>query len=247
MQSRAAALAHRVETRQRRAAVEVRGHAAHRVVSGRRDSHWLAGGIDPRGAQRGHDVGEAGEVDLSHVEQDGAALAKLGLDRESHLVAWRQLGHEALAILGDQLGPLAPYGLGDEEAVMPVVRMHEGGGMELHELDVGEICARRMGKSHPYTGGAARVGRAPPERRRPAGGEHGAASGQRAAATVQVLGEHTDAAAVVHPQAACGRTLEHLHLVVQRGERREVACDPATGGTATRVCHAAARVTTLEA
>ena len=214
MRAGVGALAHRVETRQRRAAVEVRGHAAHRVVSGGRDSHRLAGGIDPRGAQRRHDVGEAGEIDLAHVEQDGAALAQLGLDRESHLVARRQLVHEALAILGDQLGPLAPHGLGDEEAVMPVVRMDESRGVELHELDVGEIRAGRMGERHADAGGAARIGRAPPERRRPAGGEHGAASGERAGAAVEVLCEHTDAAAVMYPQAACGRALEHLHLVV---------------------------------
>ena len=72
----------------------------------------------------------------------------------------------------EQRRALAAHGLGDEEAVAGAVA-HERGGVELHELEVGEVRARRVGERQPDADRARRVGRAPPERGRAAGGEHG--------------------------------------------------------------------------
>ena len=99
VQPAAGALAHRVEARQRGAPVEVGGHAAHRVVGGRGHGHRLAGRVDAHLGEHGGDVGKASEVDVPEVEPHRplAAARQLRLDREGHVIARRQLVHEALA------------------------------------------------------------------------------------------------------------------------------------------------------
>ena len=69
--------------------------------------------------------------------------------------------HEALAVLVEERGALAADGLGDQEPV-PRPLMTQGGGMKLHELQIGQLGAGRLRQREP---GADRrwVGRALPE------------------------------------------------------------------------------------
>ncbi len=96
----------------------------------------------PSSASAAPMLGKRRDVDPAHVQRHGAlaALAQLGLDRQRHLVARRQLVHEALPVRVEQGGALAAHGLGDEEPVAGAVA-HQRGGVELRELEVGEVGA----------------------------------------------------------------------------------------------------------
>ena len=101
VQAGARALAHRVEPGQRRAAVEVGGDAAHRVVRGRRHGQQVAGAgrARPRRARRRCWGSARRRPRACRGRTAGSPLRlELGLDRQRHLVARRQLVHEALAV-----------------------------------------------------------------------------------------------------------------------------------------------------
>jgi hypothetical protein len=66
----AGAFAHRVETRERRRAVEVADHASHQVVGGRGDRDRRGARVEARGAAGGEDAGEALLGNRSQVEDD---------------------------------------------------------------------------------------------------------------------------------------------------------------------------------
>ena len=164
VQAGAGTLADRVEPGHGGAAVEVGGHAAHRVVRGRRDGDRLAspGRSPPRRARRRcwGSAPMSTERMSSWTEAAPPAL-QLALDRQRHLVARRQLVHEPLAVGVEQGGALAAHGLGDEEPVAGPVA-HQRGGVELRELEVGEVGARRVRERQSHAHRAGRVGRAPP-------------------------------------------------------------------------------------
>ena len=177
MQAGAGALAHGVEARQRGAAVVVHRHAAHRVVRRGSHGHRLAGGVDAHLAQRGGDVGKAAQVHPAHVQAHRllAALLQLPLDREGHVVAGRELVHEPLAPRVQERGALAPHRLGDQKAVAGTV-VAQRGGVELHELEVGQLGAGREGQRQARPHRTARIGGALPQGGHPAGGQdHGPA------------------------------------------------------------------------
>ena len=155
VKARAGALAARVEAIERRARVEVYPHPADHVVGRRADGDELLGdvelelGADPRDG--GEPRADAGGVEVAQVEEHlgGACGPHLGHDRAGHDVARRQLpvgvvaGHEALALLVDQVGALAAHRLADEPPRRP--SDVEGRGVELHELHVLEHRARPVG------------------------------------------------------------------------------------------------------
>ena len=66
-----------------------------------------------------------------------AGALELGVDRQRHLVAGRELVDEALALRVVEERALAAHGLGHEKAVARALEA-ERGRMELHELEVGE-------------------------------------------------------------------------------------------------------------
>ena len=82
-----------------------------------------------------------------------------------------QLVDEPLAVGVAQEGPVAPQGLGQQRAGHG--RMVEGGGVELHELDVGHRHPGPQGHGQPVGGGLGRVGGHREQLAGPAGGEHG--------------------------------------------------------------------------
>ena len=100
VQAGAGRLADRVQAGDRRAAVEVGRHAAHRVVRRRRDRDQVAARVDARPPRARRRCWGSGHVDRAHVEAHRglAARAELGLDRQRHLVARGQLVDEALAV-----------------------------------------------------------------------------------------------------------------------------------------------------
>ena len=175
-----------------------------------------------------------------------AARAQLGLDRQRHLVARRQLVDEPLAAGVEQGRALAAHGLGDEEPVARAVA-HERGGMELRELEVGEVGARRVRQRQPDADRPARVGGARPERGGAAGGEHGAPGGDRRARrrrarryTPRQRPPSTSRAVAV----VCSSTSMRSWVAASGGE---LAGDSPAGGGAARVHDPACRVAALQA
>jgi hypothetical protein len=212
-------------------------------VRGGRDRDGLAGGVE-----RGRHVREAAQVDPAHVEEDAPARVEHALHGEGDLVARRQLVHEALAALVDQERALAAGRLGDQEAVVARLVVDERGRVELRHLEVGELGPGVLGERHARADRPARVGGALPERGGAAGREDGRprAHDRLAAAPAGQLRAEADAAAVVAPQRAGGRALQHLDVLVLGHEGRQLARDALAGGAAARVHDAADRVPALE-
>ena len=128
-----------------RTAVEVSQHTTHDVVRSRSDGNRLRCPVDPGLAHESVDRGESGgesarASEAGGVEQHGPAPLRRhgGGDRSGDDVARSELStgihveHEAAALLVAQDGTLAAHGFGDEPAA------GEHGGMELHELEVGD-------------------------------------------------------------------------------------------------------------
>ena len=158
----AGALARGVEARNVRPAVEIRDDAAHRVVGRRGDGNRLQRRVEALPLERVHERRKAAAIDAAQVEQRRPALA----DRAGHDVARRELVGKAVALGVDQHGPFATQRLAEQQAVL---RQH--GRVELHELEVGEPRPGTKGHGHAVTGGAGRIRRPLPERRRAARGD----------------------------------------------------------------------------
>ena len=133
-----------------RAPVQIGHDAAHHVVRRGRDGDRLARRIQARVLQRRDDVGKERGVDAAHVEADrcGARALQQRRDRPRDLVARRELLDEALAVGPVQRRALAADRLRDEKALTAGDPGH-GGGMELEELEVGEIGPRGV-EAHPH-------------------------------------------------------------------------------------------------
>ena len=96
----------------------------------------------------------------------------------------------------EQRRALAAHRLGDQRAVVLGARQRQRGGVELAELEVGELGAGRVGEHRAGADRAPRVGRALPERRAAAGGQHRRAAPRSRRASVTTPG----AALAVAPQ-----------------------------------------------
>ncbi len=141
-------------------------------MRGRGDRDGLVDGVDAVGAAGGEDRREAV---LPHVgaEVPGVEEHVLGVlllhaphDALGDDVPGRELGqfvladHEAHAVAVDQVGALAAHGLGDERLLALRVRAEEQhGGVELHELQVGDLGSRAQGERDTVAGGDRGVGR----------------------------------------------------------------------------------------
>jgi acetoin utilization deacetylase AcuC-like enzyme len=213
-----------------------------------RDGDEVPGGVDVHLGQSCGDVWKPIRVDPAHVEVHGplAAPRELGLYGERDLVPRRELVDEALAPSVEKRRSLAANGLGYQEAVAWSV-VAQRGGMELHELEVGEIGARAVGEREPGADGASRVCRALPERGHAAGGEdHRARKHRDGVPTSRPRGE-PNAASVVRGQRRRGERLEDVDPLVGGRQGGEVAGDASARGCATGVDHAAAGVSPFEA
>ena len=180
---------------------------------------------------------------MAHVEADrgDVLLAQGAEDGAGDGVARRQLVDEALAVAVVQRRALAADRLGDQEA-LATGEADDRRGVELGELEVGERGAGVAGEHEAGAERAGRVGGARPQGGGAAGGEDGAARGQRP----PVLELHAGAAAVVAEQASGAGALEHLDAGVLGDDRRELAQDPPAGGAAAGVHDAAGAVAALE-
>ena len=135
-------------------------------------------------------------------------------------------------------GALAADGLGDQEA-LAALDADDRGGMELRELEVGELGAGGAGEQQAGAERARRVGRARPQRGGAAGGEDRGAGGE-----LPAVGGHDAAAG---EDAGGAVALEDLDVGVLDGRGRQRAQDPAARRAAAGVDDPAAAVAALEA
>ncbi len=105
----------------------------------------------------------------------------LALHGQGDLVARGELVDEPFAAGVEQQRALAADRLGDEEAIGAVGRGH-GGGMKLHELEVGQLGAGGVGEQQPASDRPRGIGGARPQRGGAAGGEHDSGAGDPLAA-----------------------------------------------------------------
>ena len=156
-------------------AVEVGGDPAHHVVRRRRDrAPARARGRSRRGAAPRRRSGTApGRPRACRGSTDVAPVSAIcALDRARHLVARRELVDEPLARGVEQPRALAADRLGDEEPVRAVrARRRRSDGTAPARGRRASRPARER-QQQPAADGPDRVGRARPQRRRAAGGEH---------------------------------------------------------------------------
>ncbi len=244
MQTRARALADGVEPWQRGAPVEVHRDPTHHVVGGGRDRHRFRARLQAGVGQRGEDVGKAGGVDLAQVELHvGGGLGLHAVeDRRGNGVAGRQLVGEALPRRIEQRRSLAADRLRNQYAVEGRAGQGQGGGVELAELEIGQVCA---GGGRQHGAGADRatgVGRPPPQRRGAAGCQHRCGGADRTG-----IGDHAVAAFSVAPQGRRRGALTDLDPGLCGDHRRQLRSQLVPGLAAAGVDDAPARVTSLEA
>ncbi len=222
MDAHAGALAGGVEAGKAGAPVDVGVDAAHRVVLHGTDRDGLLDGIDA--LEVDGDVADAGQAlqdllgaEVPQVEvhvvlaADAAALVDLGGDGAGGDVARRQLhglgrvlGHEALALVVDEVAALAAAGLAHED-----VRGEQARGVELDELhvlhgDAGVIGDRRAAAGADDGVGGVAVDAAGAAR----GHDHGVGRERVEAAVDHVVGDDAAAAALVDDE----RGDEHLDV-----------------------------------
>ena len=165
----------------------------------------------------------------------------LPLHRPCHLVARRELVDEPLAAGVEQPGAFAAYRLGDEEPVR-AVGADDGGGVELHELEVGERRARRERQQQSAADRDDRVGGARPQRGGAAGGEHDAAAPDRAS----VVEAHAGAAIPRDENLNARRPSSTSIAGSSATTARQLSDQPPPGRRAAGVHDPARRVTALE-
>ncbi len=182
--ARAGHLAARVQTRDRRTAVQVRPYAAGRVVGRRGDRDRLGDRVDAVGAAGRQDGREAGlphlgaEVPGVEVHVLGALLAHPPHDALGDDVAGGQLrqfvlpDHEAHAVRVDQVGALAAHRLGDQRLLaLRVGAQEEHGGVELDEFEVRDLRTGAQGERDAVARRDGRVGGGREDLPHAAGGE----------------------------------------------------------------------------
>ncbi|PKV87071.1 hypothetical protein BX283_4662 [Streptomyces sp. TLI_146] len=255
-------LAARVQPRDRGAAVQVGAHAAGGVVGGRGDRDRLGDRVDAVGAAGGQDGGEAlfphlgAEVPRVQVHVLGAPQLHLAGDRLGDDVARRQLGklvlpeHEARPGGVDEMGALSPYRLGDQRLLaLGVGAEEQHGGVELDELQVGDLGAGPQRQGDAVAGGDRRIGGGREDLAHAAGGEHhgGGVDGPHAvvlALAHDVQGDARRTPVVVPQQVQYERVLDGPYgLLADRLD--QCAGDLGAGGVAARVGDAAAVVAAL--
>ena len=163
------------------------------------------------------------------------------IDRARDLVTGRELVDEALAGGIEQAGALAADRFGDQEAVGPV-GPDDGGGMELHELQVGQVGSGVVPEEQAAAGGADRIRRARPQRGRAAGGQH-----RGGGVDLRSVGQpHPGGTPVGGDDLHRPPLLQHRDPLILGDERRELADDPPAGGRPAGVHDAPGRVTSLQ-
>ena len=187
--------------------------------------------------------------ELARVEVDAAPLL-LAVDRARHHVARRELGvavlleHEPRALLVDEDRPFAAHRLGDQRE--RVLRRVERGGMELHELHVGERHAGAVRDGVAVARGDHRVGRVAEDLAAATRREHGRVGDDlhRLAGHARA---HAERRAPRHDEVQHARPLEHADPLARPYALDERARDLGAGLVAVRVHDAVRRVRRLAA
>src|SRR5690606_980984 len=230
-------LAAGVEAGDGRPAVQVGADAAARVVGGRDDRDRFGHGVDavvPAGGQDG------GEAVLPHLGAEVAAVeehvGRAGLPHPVHDpfrddVAGGELGegvapgHEPPAGVVDEVGALAPHGLGDQRLLPPgAFAEPQHGRVELDELQVGDLGSGAQGERYAVAGRDLRVRRRGVDLAEPAGGGHDGAGADGADAAGlplphDVEGDPGGASGGVLQQVEDEGVLDDLDTgVLERGE-----------------------------
>jgi hypothetical protein len=200
-------LAARPQAVDRAATPGVHGDAAHVVVHGGPHRDRLDRRIDTgSAAARGYAGEVPGEVRpqrLARIEEDAMAGGDVSGHGARDDVARLELGatmtrHEPAAGFIHQHRALAAHRLADQRhGIEPDGKR---GGMELHELHVGQRRTGAGGQRHALADGAQRIGRLGIEAAQPAGGEHDATGRQQAGAP-RPRRQHARDAAIVDQQA----------------------------------------------
>ncbi len=190
-----------VEARDAGAAEEVGADAAHPVVRGGGDGDGFVGPVKVAGAGFGVDGGEAlrevGGGLRGDIEEDGLVVlgGHLAGDAAGDDVAGGEFGggvdvlHEAAVVVVEKGRAFAADGLGDEEGSGGgglQVGGGEGGGVELVELEVGEVRAGAESHGDAVAGGYGGVGGMEEELACAAGGEDDGVGGEGGGGTVLV-------------------------------------------------------------
>ena len=234
--------------------VQVGDHAADGVVGGGGDRDGLLDGVDamaPAGGDDGREAFGKAVADAAAVEEHRCAAAPRHLlpDRPGDDVAGGQLAagvgaeQEAPPVRVHDQGALATDRLADEEGGGS--RQREDGGVELDELDVGDVGARLVSEGDAVAGGPGRVGGVAPEGGCPTGREdHRSGSHARPLPGGGIAELDTDAAIAVQHQPGDHLTLEDggaaLMKALQQG-----GLDGGAGGVAAGMEHPGPAVSSL--
>ena len=120
--------------------------AAHVIVRGRRDRDWLRrADRGPRSCRRrtrsGSAAGKCAPTASRASRKAPRPACAFKMDRARHHVARRQIGDERFALGVDDMCAFAAQRFGRERR--GIAADVDGGGMELHELGIGDQRARR--------------------------------------------------------------------------------------------------------
>src|SRR5438128_2217866 len=150
--------------------------------------------------------------------------------------------HSLSELDASRLAPCRPVLDASPTAYSPA-HAHDGGGVELQQLEVGQRCSGGVREQQPDALRAWWVGGARPQRGGAARRDHDGARGYQLA----VVAEHAAAAVLEQPQRASSRVLEHADQLLFHRERGQLAYQsPACRATA-GVHDATDRVPSLEA
>ena len=202
MHTAARHLAARPQSRKGGGAVEVGHDAAAEVVGGRRDREEIARRVEADGPHRG---GDRGEPLVEALETGGVqpqvidALGQHALGHGAgHDVAPRQLVDEALVTSVAQQRAVAPERFRQQRPRH--LRMVQGRGVELHELDVGHRQSRPQRHGHTVAGGLRRVRGHREELTGAAAGQHRVGSHHLLDGATGIDGDDAAATSAVHQQ-----------------------------------------------
>ena len=252
--ARGRALAHREQAGQGRAAGHVGQGAADGVVGRGGDGDGVAGQVEPVLGAEGRDGGEAGPhrlgVEVAQVEGDLAAQrGGAAGDRARDDVARAQLGHGVLARHEPvpagvaQHRPLAPHRLAHQRE--RAVAEGERGGVELHQLEVGQRRAGPGGQGRAVGRRPGGVGGARVEPAHAARGERHRPRRARARPPVGAGRPEAGRAAVAHQHLDGALALGELDARVGPQRGRERGDDVGPGRVAAGVHDARRRVGAL--